>query len=453
MAKGWSFNGLVKALKGAAFLDVGTAANTVAAGDDSRIVNALSKTGDTATGLIAFSAGLRSLKSFSGSDAETQGTYLGWGKSSGLGRADLICHSGSGPGGFEFWIRSSTETALRRIFAINASGDAAAEGDIYGKTFYENTAGAIARVYSPNNKPTPTDVGALPVGGNAVSATKLQTARTIGGVSFDGTANINLPGVNQQGTQNTTGNAGTATKLQTARKINEATFDGTADIKLNLGTKLVAYANYTTFANGAYNFTAIDANTLSVVVKFDGSNNFIVVGKSKMAILETTANELVGGSTYRCRKVGEFVIKSVVRSDANDVTSTIQITYPSHGVTVGQAKTFLISVIIHEQHGCVFFGQPANDSFSQKGYALTLLSPVSSQNVPVTTSVVPGNSDWMAAGVSIFGSRTLVSDQRSMNSTAMVCGDLTHVVFNTTDNNTDNWLVAMQVRIMVYDFV
>ena len=28
---------------------------------------------------------------------------------------------------------------------------------------------------------------------NAVSATKLQTARTIGGVSFDGTANINLP--------------------------------------------------------------------------------------------------------------------------------------------------------------------------------------------------------------------------------------------------------------------
>lgn len=28
--------------------------------------------------------------------------------------------------------------------------------------------------------------------GNAATATKLQTARTIGGVSFDGTANINL---------------------------------------------------------------------------------------------------------------------------------------------------------------------------------------------------------------------------------------------------------------------
>jgi hypothetical protein len=31
--------------------------------------------------------------------------------------------------------------------------------------------------------------------GNATTATKLQTARTINGVSFDGTQNINLPGV------------------------------------------------------------------------------------------------------------------------------------------------------------------------------------------------------------------------------------------------------------------
>lgn len=43
MAKGWSFGALVKALKGAAFLDIGTVANSVAAGNDSRIVNALQK--------------------------------------------------------------------------------------------------------------------------------------------------------------------------------------------------------------------------------------------------------------------------------------------------------------------------------------------------------------------------------------------------------------------------
>ncbi len=43
--------------------------------------------------------------------------------------------------------------------------------------------------------------------GNAATATALQNARTIGGVSFDGTANINLPGVNAAGNQNTTGTA------------------------------------------------------------------------------------------------------------------------------------------------------------------------------------------------------------------------------------------------------
>ncbi|HHE2903673.1 TPA: hypothetical protein ACO4GJ_004637, partial [Escherichia coli] len=68
--------------------------------------------------------------------------------------------------------------------------------------------------------------------GNAATATKLQTARTIGGVSFDGTANINLPGVNVAGNQNTTGNAATATKLQTARTINGVLFDGSKNIEL-----------------------------------------------------------------------------------------------------------------------------------------------------------------------------------------------------------------------------
>ncbi|WP_341514767.1 tail fiber protein (plasmid) [Escherichia coli] len=69
--------------------------------------------------------------------------------------------------------------------------------------------------------------------GNADTATKLKTARTIGGVAFDGSANINLPGVNTTGNQNTTGNAATATKLATARNINGVKFDGSGDININ----------------------------------------------------------------------------------------------------------------------------------------------------------------------------------------------------------------------------
>ena len=55
--------------------------------------------------------------------------------------------------------------------------------------------------------------------GNAATATALQTARTIGGVSFNGTANIDLPGVNTAGNQDTTGNATTATTATDATNV------------------------------------------------------------------------------------------------------------------------------------------------------------------------------------------------------------------------------------------
>ena len=45
------------------------------------------------------------------------------------------------------------------------------------------------------------------ISGNAGTATALETARNIGGVSFNGTANIDLPGVNTGGNQNTSGTA------------------------------------------------------------------------------------------------------------------------------------------------------------------------------------------------------------------------------------------------------
>ena len=57
--------------------------------------------------------------------------------------------------------------------------------------------------------------------GNAATATALETARNIGGVSFDGTADINLPGVNTTGDQDTSGNAATATLASTVTVSDE----------------------------------------------------------------------------------------------------------------------------------------------------------------------------------------------------------------------------------------
>jgi hypothetical protein len=79
------------------------------------------------------------------------------------------------------------------------------------------------------------------VSGNASTATALETARTIGGVSFDGSANINLPGVNTSGTQDTSGNAATATALETSRTIaftGDATASGSFDGSANYSQAL-----------------------------------------------------------------------------------------------------------------------------------------------------------------------------------------------------------------------
>ncbi|EFI3750191.1 hypothetical protein HH607_004421 [Escherichia coli] len=115
----------------------------------------------------------------------------------------------------------------------------------------------------------------LKVGNNAATAAKLATARTIGGVSFDGSANIDLPGVNKAGTQNTSGNAASATKLQTARKIGGVAFDGTADIAL---PGVNAVGNQNTTGNAA---TATKLQTAVTIngIEFDGSANIVIPTK------------------------------------------------------------------------------------------------------------------------------------------------------------------------------
>ncbi len=91
---------------------------------------------------------------------------------------------------------------------INKSPVITLGGDLSGNVTLTNLAsGTLTATVGTLNQSTT---------GNAATATALQTARTIGGVSFDGTANINLPGVNTAGTQDTSGNAATATALETA---------------------------------------------------------------------------------------------------------------------------------------------------------------------------------------------------------------------------------------------
>lgn len=133
----------------------------------------------------------------------------------------------------------------------------------------------------------------------ATTATKLATARTIGGVSFDGSANIDLPGVNKAGTQNTSGNAATATKLQTARKIGGVAFDGTADIVL---PGVNAAGNQNTTGNAA---TATKLQTAITIggVSFDGSASINLPGVNKAGNQSTSGNAATATKLQTARRI------------------------------------------------------------------------------------------------------------------------------------------------------
>lgn len=116
--------------------------------------------------------------------------------------------------------------------------------------------------------------------GNAATATKLATARTIAGQSFDGSANITIS-ASDVGALASGSTAVAATKLATARAINGVSFDGTADITVGAAwsdvtstpTTLAGYGitDAATAAQGAKADTAVQPGSLGTAAATDAT--------------------------------------------------------------------------------------------------------------------------------------------------------------------------------------
>ena len=98
--------------------------------------------------------------------------------------------------------------------------------------------------------------------GNADTATALQTAINIGGVSFNGTASIDLPGVNITGNQNTTGSAATLTNT---RSLWGQNFNGSVNVTGNISST----GNLTPATNNA---SDLGSNALRYRTGYFGTN-------------------------------------------------------------------------------------------------------------------------------------------------------------------------------------
>lgn len=70
-------------------------------------------------------------------------------------------------------------------------------------------------------------------------------ARKIGGVTFNAKSDIDLPGVNIPGNQDTSGNANSANQLKNARLINGIPFDGTKDVNTTPSGAIMYFAQNT----------------------------------------------------------------------------------------------------------------------------------------------------------------------------------------------------------------
>ena len=204
--------------------------------------------------------------------------------------------------------------------------------DIVGAMVSSNTESGITVAYEDGDGTLDFTVGTLnqDTTGNAATATALETARTIGGVSFDGSASINLPGVNTTGNQNTTGssasctgNAATATALATARTIHGVSFDGSANIDL---TEVVQDTVGAMFSSNT------ETNVTATYQDGDGTIDLVVGDTTGNA---ATATALETGRTIGM--TGDVVWTSAAFDGSGNVTGTA--TIQANSVALGTDTT------------------------------------------------------------------------------------------------------------------
>ena len=134
--------------------------------------------------------------------------------------------------------------------------------------------------------------------GNAGTATALETARNIGGVSFDGSANINLPGVNEAGNQNTSGTAAglTGNPTITVTKVNVGT---AATIAANGNISAAGIVTASSFVGNGANITAISGSNIAsgtVAAARVATLNQDTTGNAATATILETARTIGGVS-------------------------------------------------------------------------------------------------------------------------------------------------------------
>ena len=158
-----------------------------------------------------------------------------------------------------------TATSLQGALTGNVTGNVTGDltGEVNSSKFDTNPSGIVVTGVATATSFVGDITG--DVTGNADSATTLATARNIGGVSFNGSADINLPGVNAAGNQNTTGTAanlsGTPNISVGAVTASSLDISGGVDVDGHTDLDNVSISGVTTFTGATTHSGGATVNT------------------------------------------------------------------------------------------------------------------------------------------------------------------------------------------------
>ena len=294
--------------------------------------------------------------------------------------------------------------------------------DVVGGMISSNTESGIAVTYDDTNGKLDFVVGTLNQDTTGSAAT-LTTARTIGGVSFDGSANINLPGVNTSGNQDTSGNAATATALETARTIHGVSFDGTANIDLSEVIQDTVGTMFSSNTETGITVTYQDADgTIDLVV---GTLNQDTTGNAATATALETARTIHGVSFDGTGNIDltEVIQDTVGAMFSSNTETDIAVTYQDGDGTIdlvvsdisGNAATATALATARTIAGVSFDGTAnisiASTNLSDTSSIVLLTSSQTLTNKTLTSPVI---------NTGISGTAVLDEDDMSSNSATQI---------------------------------
>ena len=350
-----------------------------------------------------------------------------------LGSND-ITNGGTITGTFVGGVTGNADTATKFVSTVNINGEAfdgsaditvaAAAGTLTG-TELKNTV-VTSSLTSVGTLTSLTVSGTIDgdvtgaLTGNADTATALATARTLGGVSFDGTANIDLPGVNASGSQDTSGNAATATKLASSVTIGGVTFDGSANIDLP-GVNTSGSQDTTGTADKATNIAVADESTDTTCFPLFSTDATGTAVAAKSSASKLTFNSNTGALTATSF-VGNGANLTNLPSSGGSVQIEADGSISSNDAVIltsdGKAKTISTET-------------ESNGSIS------TFTTGNSNDWIAVNADVTWDASESVAIGLWTIGSTTNSNQNRGYISVGTVSG--TTISWNATPVAVSNW--------------